>query len=57
MWTRPTIVLGADTHESSNTIAAVTSATGEVLGVPHRLAGVVHAAGGLPGRGSRARCA
>ena len=32
MWTRVMIVLGADTHKRSHTLAAVNVATGQVLG-------------------------
>ena len=32
MWTRVMIVLGADTHKSSHTIAAIDAATGQLLG-------------------------
>jgi hypothetical protein len=32
MWTRAMIVLGADTHKRSHTLAAINVATGEVLG-------------------------
>ena len=32
MWTRVMIVLGADAHKRSHTIAAVDAATGQVLG-------------------------
>jgi hypothetical protein len=31
-WTKVMIVLGADTHKSSHTIAAVATGTGELLG-------------------------
>ena len=32
MWTRVMIVVGADTHKSSHTLAAINTATGQVLG-------------------------
>jgi hypothetical protein len=32
MWTRVMIVLGADTHKRSHTLAAINVATGQVLG-------------------------
>src|SRR5512132_3967473 len=57
-WTRVMIVLGADTHKSSHTIAAVDTATGRVRGVAGLGARVRWPAGlglgGLPARFGRA---
>jgi hypothetical protein len=46
------IVLGADAHKRSHTIAAVSATAGELLGEQTALSGAKGAAGLLNGRGT-----